>query len=213
MFLQQSAIARTVIGALAVLAFTVAPAFAEKGRGGYNGGGYHGGYNGGYIGGYNGGAYGGYFRGGDYDGYRGGYGYNRGGYYGGYGYGRGIGIGIGAYPSYGYSTYSNYYNPSVQYVQPSYIVRPSVGVTDTVSTQSDGRAHIRVQVSDPNAEVLFDGDQTRQRGNDRTFVTPPLEPGQTFHYTIEARWMENGKQMDKTRTISVNAGGSATVVF
>jgi uncharacterized protein (TIGR03000 family) len=221
MFLQRLPFARTATGLMMALAFTVAPAYAAKGGSGNHGGGgsyhggggssYHGGgYNGGgYRGGYNGGGY----RGG-YGGY-GGYGYGRGGYYGGYGYGSGIGlgIGIGAYPSYGYSSYSNYYNPDVQYAQPSYSVTPSVGYTDTLSTQSDDRAHINVQVSDPNAEVFFDGGQTRQKGNDRTFVTPPLSAGQTYHYTIEARWMENGKQMEKTRTITVNPGGSATVIF
>ncbi|HBI42923.1 MAG TPA: hypothetical protein DDY78_08710, partial [Planctomycetales bacterium] len=49
--------------------------------------------------------------------------------YGGYGgYAPGYFSNYGAsYPSYGYSTYSNYYNPGDgQYVQPNYNVAPSV---------------------------------------------------------------------------------------
>jgi uncharacterized protein (TIGR03000 family) len=228
MFLQRFSIARTVAGALAVLAFTVAPAFADHGGGGgyrggyggYNGGGYRGGY-----GGYNGGGYRGGYGGYNGGGYRGGYGgyggYGRGNYYGGYspgyfgnyGYGPGIGIGIGigTYPSYGYSTYSNYYNPpSVQYVEPTYRVTPSVNYDEGAT---DDRAHIDVQVPDADAQVFFDGDQTSQKGTERSFVSPPLLTGHSYHYTIEARWMENGHQMKKTRTVTVNAGGSATVIF
>jgi uncharacterized protein (TIGR03000 family) len=212
------------------LAFTIAPAYAAHGGGGGGGGGGHGG------GGHGGG--GGYHGGGGYGG-----GYGRGGYGGygrGFGYG-GIGIGIGlgdyggyggyapgyfsnygdSYPSNDYSTYSNYYNPpAVQYVGPNYGATPSLNYDESdpeagysLQGRRDTRAHVNVEVPDGDAQVFFDGDKTSQTGTERAFVTPALPPGQSYHYTIEARWMENGKQMKKSRTITVNPGGSATVIF
>ena len=211
--------------------------------GGYHGGfsGYHGGY-GGYHGGYGGyhGGYGGYhgYYGG-YGGYRGGYGYGgyrgyyggyhgyRGGYYGGYwpGY-YGLGLGLGAYPSYyDNSYYDNYYTPPVvDYSAPSYYVTPSASTTvvvpdmppstdDYAPASADDRAHVEVMVPSPDAQVLFDGHQTRQTGTDRQFVSPPLTPGQTYHYTVEARWDEGGRMVDQTRTVTVTAGQAATVDF
>jgi uncharacterized protein (TIGR03000 family) len=124
------------------------------------------------------------------------------GYYGG-------GYGYDDYPSYD-TTYSGYYNPDVTVVPPVLNVAPPV-LNDQGT--ADARAHITVDVPNPEAQVFFDGDPTRQRGAERVFVTPPLSPGGTFHYTIEARWMENGQEVSRTRTITVNPGGSANVVF
>ncbi|HBI42924.1 MAG TPA: hypothetical protein DDY78_08715, partial [Planctomycetales bacterium] len=56
-----------------------------------------------------------------------------------------------------------------------------------------------MQVPNADAQVFFDGDKTSQTGAERAFVSPPLEAGRSFHYTIEARWMEDGHQMKKTR--------------
>jgi uncharacterized protein (TIGR03000 family) len=213
MFLQRLPFARTAAGVMIALAFTVAPAYAGHGGGGGGGHGGGGGGHGGGGGGYHGGGYGGYggYGRGGYGGYGG---YGRGFGYGGFGLGYGLGYygggyGYDDYPSYG-TTYSGYYNPDVQYAQPTLNVTPSVNYDQGAA---DARAHITVQVPDPSAQVFFDGDATRQRGNERVFVTPPLAPGGNFHYTIEAKWMENGQEMSKTRTITVNPGGSATVIF
>ncbi len=217
MLMQRLPFARTAAGLMIALAFTVAPAYAGHGGGGGGGhgggGGGHGGGGGGYHGG--GGSYhggGGYHDGyHDHDNFHGsfapgffvgyGLGYGLGNYGGGYGY--------GGYPSYG-TTYSGYYNPDVQAVQPTLNVAPSANYYEGAG---DHRAHITVQVPTADAQVFFDGTQTQQQGVDRVFVTPPLEPGVTFHYTIEAKWEENGKEMNKTRIITVNPGGSATVIF
>jgi uncharacterized protein (TIGR03000 family) len=219
MLLQRLPFASTAAGVMMALAFTVAPAYAARGGGGGGGGGHGGGgYHGGGGGYYGGGGYGGYGRGG-YGGYgRGGYGYGDG-FYGGLGLGYGLGYYGGGYdyPNYG-TTYSGYFNPDVQYAQPTLNVSPSANYDGGApeagySARPDGRAHIVVEVPNPDTQVFFDGDETRQKGSERAFVTPALLPGHTYHYTIEAKWMENGKQMNKTRTITVNPGGSATVVF
>jgi uncharacterized protein (TIGR03000 family) len=202
-------------------------------RGGYSG--YHGGYSGGYRGGYSGyrGGYNGGYRGGYYGGYSG----YRGGYYGGYngyrgGYNGGLGLsllGLSAYPySYGYNSYPysygyDYAPPVVQYSSPTYIVTPppsDVTVPPDASVSGyynpapgDDRAHIEVVAPTPDAVLLFDGNPTRQTGTDRMFVSPPLRPGQAYHYTIEARWTVDGQPVDLSRTVTVTAGQSATVDF
>ena len=45
------------------------------------------------------------------------------------------------------------------------------------------------------------------------FVTPPLQPGQEYTYTLKARWTENGQPVERTRQIMVRPGQTATVDF
>jgi uncharacterized protein (TIGR03000 family) len=73
-------------------------------------------------------------------------------------------------------------------------------------------AHIDVVVP-PNAQVFFDGEQTRQRGQFRRFVTPSLDPGQSFTYEIKAVWDENGNKVERTRKVHVRAGQQRSVDF
>jgi uncharacterized protein (TIGR03000 family) len=214
MFQKRYSIVLTATVALAALLLTVAPASAA--RYGNSQGGYNGGYNRGYNGGYNRGYNGGYNRG-----------YNGGNYgYGNYGWNRsGVSIGFGGYdrsfanPSYGY-----YSSPNVQYVTPSYYYTPSTTfvtptpppppvVSQAAFTQPDDRAHIEVRVPATDAEIIFDGDRTQQQGMDRQFVSPPLTPGKSFSYSIEARWTENGRTMTQKRSVTVGAGQNAMVDF
>jgi uncharacterized protein (TIGR03000 family) len=199
----------------------------------------YGGYRGSYYGGYSG--YGGGYYGG-YRGYRGGYGEGgyRGGYYRG---GLGLSIGALPYytSSYYYTSpyyytapyYSSYnYTPPVVNYSPNYYVTPpatttlvtpsalpsaddvsQAGYAEPIQAPTDARSHVEVVLPSADAEVLFNGNLTRQKGVDREFVSPPLTPGQTYHYTVEAHWMENGRQVAETRTVTVGAGQTATVDF
>ena len=44
-------------------------------------------------------------------------------------------------------------------------------------------------------------------------MTPPLDPGKTYHYSIQAKWMENGKAMDQSRIVTVTPNQTAVVDF
>ena len=144
-------------------------------------------------------------------GYNGGYVYGPGGY-GGYGYG-GYG-GYGMQPMYG------------QGLMPGYVLGPN-GITNTISGYfSPGQqlgaglglgvdsrsALIEVRVP-PDARVSFDGDGTTQTGTDRLFSSPPLSSGQAYHYTVKARWEQNGRQVERTRRVEVRAGQRSRVDF
>jgi uncharacterized protein (TIGR03000 family) len=72
---------------------------------------------------------------------------------------------------------------------------------------------LNVRVPANNAEILVDGQRTTQTGTQRQFISPPLAPGFEYTYTVEARWQENGQQMNKTRKVSVQPGREVVVDF
>jgi uncharacterized protein (TIGR03000 family) len=130
-----------------------------------------------------------------------------------------------AYDTYPYDYGADYYYtpPDVDY-SPGWSVPPSTStlvtpdVTMPPADQSavapaDDRAHIEVVPPTADAQVLFNGRPTQQTGPDRQFVSPPLNPGQDYRYTIEARWDDGGRPMDETRSVTVRAGESAIVNF
>jgi uncharacterized protein (TIGR03000 family) len=200
---------------------------------GFHGGGHHGGYA---HGGYRGGDYGYGGRGFEH-GYRH-YGYGRGGY--GYGYGPYFGIGSywpysygSIYPdteAYSYPNYETYYNyvPDYSYQAPSYVppsyygddsnAVPPAPPSDLVQPyaapeQISDQASVHVVLPDPSARVYFDDQATRETGADRLFKTPPLDPGRNYVYTVRATWVENGREVRRTRDVRVQARRETTVDF
>lgn len=205
--------------------------YGYLGNYGYLGLGGYGGYSGSYLdyGGYGGystsylgyGGYGGYS--GSYLGY-GGYG----GYLGGYGYYQpSIGISLTSYPSslYDYSPALVSFSAPRAYAAPSVsttiVTTPSAasdpasieGATYVEPARSDRRCHLEVRVPYSTAQVYFNGVATQQTGLSRQFASPPLTPGKTYNYTIEARWMEKGQVVDQTRTVAVSASQATVVDF
>jgi uncharacterized protein (TIGR03000 family) len=177
------------------------------GGGAWNGGGYRGG-------GWNGGGY----RGGGWygDGYRGGW----------YG-GSGIGIGGPWYGGYRGGYYGDgWYAPNgvivdnsapIIYSDPAVLTQNPVIQTQSFYPPADATSSAQTATVDvrvpPNAEVFFDGDATRQRGPERIFQSPPLEPGKKFHYDVKVRFNDNGKMVEQTRQIAVKAGAKTDVDF
>ena len=179
-------IALTAACAVVALLLVVAPASAARGGGG------RGGWGGGRSG---------------WGGGRGGWG----GYYGGRGWGWGGYGGWGGYYS-GYSPSYAYATPSYT-TTPSFYYAPSAAVTTpATSAVPDNQAEVEVRVP-ADAEVLFDGSATQQRGTDRLFISPPVTPGRSYTYTIEAKWMANGRQVEQKKDVTVTPGKTATADF
>jgi uncharacterized protein (TIGR03000 family) len=207
---------------LAIVGLTTSASLsAPQGKGG--GGGHGGGHGGGNPGGGHGGNPGhppghGYYPG--YPGYPGYYpGYP--GYYPGYGYGYGFpwgslagfalgrasgygGSGIGSnsspyyYPSDSSTSQGQYYGPAPYDSQPP--------LADAASTQA------RITVLLPaEAQLLIDAYVSRLTGPARVLMTPPLDPSQTFSYTLVAKWNEDGREVSRTREVKFRAGESMTV--
>jgi uncharacterized protein (TIGR03000 family) len=206
----------TAIVALLGASLLLTPATSEaqrRGGGGGGGGGRGSGMGGGRGGGErNGGR--GYDRGWDGGGWGwGGYG----------GFGLGYGLGSGYYGGLNYpGTYGNYdygtpiYNDSQLYTTPQYSFYPdsknaSGGMQAQLSNPND--ASFTVRVPDPNAEIWFQDYKTQQRGTMRRFESEALDPNSTYTFTVRAKWMQNGKQMDQTRDIHARAGQNQMVDF
>jgi uncharacterized protein (TIGR03000 family) len=62
-----------------------------------------------------------------------------------------------------------------------------------------------------DARLTIDGDATRSTGETRTFQTPPLEAGKTFHYELEALAERNGEKVRASKRVEVRAGRPAEV--
>jgi uncharacterized protein (TIGR03000 family) len=121
--------------------------------------------------------------------------------------------------------YSGYYRyPSYSYMYPSsgtiVYEEPAATSGDTVRSQSFYRAPagsnqcmLRVLVPFATADVLIENQATQQQGTDRLFISPALDPNASYSYTVKAKWMDNGQEATREKSVNVSAGGSVTVDF
>jgi uncharacterized protein (TIGR03000 family) len=63
----------------------------------------------------------------------------------------------------------------------------------------------------PAAKMWIDGAAINQTGELRTFTTPPLDGSKAYSYGIRACWLEDGRPVVRSRTISVAAGKTTDV--
>jgi uncharacterized protein (TIGR03000 family) len=163
----------------------------------------------------------------------GGYGYGSPYYYGGYGYGpryygaNGYGPMYGGYYSPGYSSMGYYDSyPSTSFYSPNYTYYPAdsaqrnsyynMSAFDPAASSSAApdanAASIRVELP-KDAELWFGDSKTAQTGADRSFISPTLDPNKKYSYDITAKWMNNGQEVKKTKTVAVHAGDRLTISF
>jgi uncharacterized protein (TIGR03000 family) len=137
--------------------------------------------------------------------------------------------GSGTYPNYAWGNYNwgGYTSPSYSATDFYYNTPPmsssygsgypyDVGPNYSYGARAAGTrdaAVLNVRLPDPNAEVFVDGNATRQRGTWREFESPPLDPAKDYSYEVRARWTENGRSVERTKTVPVKANGTATVDF
>jgi uncharacterized protein (TIGR03000 family) len=77
---------------------------------------------------------------------------------------------------------------------------------------TDTKARITLVVPS-DAEVYIDGKAMTQTGSERQFVTPSLEKGSTYNYSIRAVWTQDGRAIETTRTVRFQAGSKVRVDF
>jgi uncharacterized protein (TIGR03000 family) len=81
-------------------------------------------------------------------------------------------------------------------------------------TRKPADAPVTIDMQVPaDAEIWFADAKTKQTGTLRQFVSPPLAAGQEYTYEIRARWKENGREVTKTRRLTVRAGERLKVDF
>jgi uncharacterized protein (TIGR03000 family) len=72
---------------------------------------------------------------------------------------------------------------------------------------TDNRAHIWLKVPE-NAEVWVNGVKTKQTGESRYFYSPELETGKKYNYQMRVLWKKDGKPVEETQRILVQAGAT-----
>ena len=71
---------------------------------------------------------------------------------------------------------------------------------------------LRVLLPEDDAHLLIDGKKTKQTGVKRHFVSPPLEAGWTYTYTLTATWEPNNyTEIIRTRVVHVKPGQDVEV--
>ena len=64
-----------------------------------------------------------------------------------------------------------------------------------------------------DARLFVDGEATTSKSETRVFITPELQPGKGFSYTMTAEVMRNGKPVSVEEKVSVRAGETTQVSF
>jgi len=62
-----------------------------------------------------------------------------------------------------------------------------------------------------DATLTIDGEQTQSTSGTRVFVSPPLQQGKTYQYTLRAEVNRDGRRETTSRTVDVQAGRTANV--
>jgi uncharacterized protein (TIGR03000 family) len=81
---------------------------------------------------------------------------------------------------------------------------------DETGQEPQDRATI-VVILPEDAQLTFDDELSVSTGSNRLFMTPPLERGKDFHYTLKAKVIRNGKTEGASEQITVRAGGETRV--
>jgi uncharacterized protein (TIGR03000 family) len=86
-----------------------------------------------------------------------------------------------------------------------------VGANPAAAT---GQALIDVRLPSPDAEVFFEGTNTRQNGARRVFQSPTLPVGMTYYYKVRAKWKQpDGTIGEQEKTVGVRANETVVVDF
>jgi uncharacterized protein (TIGR03000 family) len=82
----------------------------------------------------------------------------------------------------------------------------------TQPTAEPQPARLRVLLPSTNAQLMIDDTPTRQTGNDRVYISPPLEPGRSYSYTVKVIWQPNNyTTRTRIRQVAVQAGQEVQV--
>jgi len=83
-----------------------------------------------------------------------------------------------------------------------------------VATTSSGSRTATFVVNLPaDARLIVNGSTTRSTTARRVFVSPPLEPGGTYYYTLRAEITRGGETLATTRQVSVRPGQQTEVTL
>jgi len=106
------------------------------------------------------------------------------------------------------------------YSAPAYPAHPIAPVVPVKPGEPIGKpvgqaaAPATIIVSLPaDAKLFIDGAATTSTAARRVFVSPELNPGKEFHYTLKAEFAREGKPVTETKRVAVTAGNETNVLF
>jgi uncharacterized protein (TIGR03000 family) len=129
-----------------------------------------------------------------------------------------------SYPAWSGTTYSNppvyggtYISPPVSYNIAANQVRTTVPANYQSyyagpSVEAD-KARVRVIVPTPDAQLVVEGQQMASTGLDRSFISPSLQTGGTYNYTIRATWRAGDREVSREKQVTVRPGQETVVQF
>jgi uncharacterized protein (TIGR03000 family) len=82
--------------------------------------------------------------------------------------------------------------------------------TKQTSIQNAAPATLIVTVP-ADARLTIDDEATTSTSTQRVFVSPALNPGQDYHYTLKAEFVKDGKQMTISKEVEVRAGSQTRI--
>jgi uncharacterized protein (TIGR03000 family) len=132
-------------------------------------------------------------------------------------------LGVNTYPFSRYGAPAGaaaapYYETEVSYSGPVNPAPPVPAYADVPEGASAlpaadaNAAHVRVRVP-ADARVWLNDTAMTATGRERSFVSPALDPGTEYTYQVRARWLDNGREVNRTQEVTVRAGGTAEVDF
>jgi uncharacterized protein (TIGR03000 family) len=90
------------------------------------------------------------------------------------------------------------------------IVSSARGAEPAESTDTTAQIELRVPAG---AEVWLDGARTRQTGEVRLYVSPPLTAGKEYSYQVRVTWKDGDKEKSEDRELTIRAGARLSASF
>jgi len=115
----------------------------------------------------------------------------------------------------GGGSYRSSYVPSTSYYSPAPAVNTATPVTQSVSYYySPANDSVTLNFTVPgDAKISFGGTPTAVTGTRRQFVSPPIQPGREYTYDLQVSWKQDGREVTRTRQITVHAGDVVNLTF
>jgi uncharacterized protein (TIGR03000 family) len=64
-----------------------------------------------------------------------------------------------------------------------------------------------------DATLTIDGAPTKSTSSERSFISPPLEPGKAFSYTFEAQFVRGKQTIRVTEEVPIRAGANVVITL
>jgi uncharacterized protein (TIGR03000 family) len=122
------------------------------------------------------------------------------------------------YPGWSYGSYGYYapwywyapYGPWYAYPFPYYPFAANDGAGDREKAAATARVVVKVP---EGARLFVDNEPCPLTSAERSFDTPELRPGVTYHYTLRAEVTRDGRTLKESKRVTVTAGRETKVEF